>query len=162
MGQFKTADLCDENQDKKIQILSSNFKNYGGKKIFKGQVETIKLDKSNWGLIELLKTGNGKGKVLVVDVNEAFYGVIGDRLSLIAQQAKYEGFIVNGYVRDIFDTKRFDIVLFALGTCPLRNFDKTTSERGIDLFFGKVNFKENDYIYGDEDGIIVCSERLVP
>lgn len=160
MRQFKTADLCDTNQDKKIQVLSSNFKNYGGKKIFTGQIQTIKLEKSNWGLIDILKTKNGRGKVLIVDVEEAFYGVIGDRLSLFAQQAEFEGFIVNGYVRDTLETKKFNIALFALGTCPLRNFEKTESQTMIDLSFGNVNFKEGDYIYCDEDGVIISSNKL--
>lgn len=35
MRQYRTADLCDENQDKKIQVLSHKFKNYGGKKDLK-------------------------------------------------------------------------------------------------------------------------------
>ena len=55
-----TADLCDENQDKKIQVLSPNFKNYGGLKRFYGQIETIKLDKSNWRLLEMLRDENGE------------------------------------------------------------------------------------------------------
>lgn len=160
MRQFKTADLCDKNQDKKIQVLSSKFKNYGGKKIFTGQIQTIRLDKSNWGLIEVLKKEKGKGKVLIVDVEEAFYGVIGDRLSLFAEQAEYEAFIVNGYVRDIIETKKFNIALFALGTCPLRNFDKTESKRGLNLSFGNVDFKEDEYIYCDEDGIIISKDKL--
>ena len=40
---LKTADLCDENQDKNIQVLSSEFKAYGGLKGFFGQIITIKL-----------------------------------------------------------------------------------------------------------------------
>lgn len=160
MRQFTTADLCDDNQDKKIQVLSSNFKNYGGNKVFKGRIKTIQLNKSNWDLIDLLKNENGEGIILVVDVQEAFYGVIGDKLSLLAEKANYEGFIVNGYVRDIKETKKFNIALFALGTCPLRNFEKTESTRGIDLSFGNVNFKEDDYVYCDEDGIIICRDRL--
>ena len=50
-----TADLCDENQDKEIKVLPSKFKNYGGLKRFYGQIETIKLDKSNWRLLEMLR-----------------------------------------------------------------------------------------------------------
>ena len=28
--EFEVADLCDDNQDKPLQVLSSEFKNYGG------------------------------------------------------------------------------------------------------------------------------------
>ena len=45
---YKTADLCDENQNKKIQVLSPEFKNYGGLKGVYGQIITIKLNYSTF------------------------------------------------------------------------------------------------------------------
>ncbi len=161
MRQYRTADLCDENQDKKIQVLSHKFKNYGGKKRFKGRIKTIKIEKSNWAVIDILKNEPGKNKVLVIDVEEAPYGIVGDKLSTFAERNHYEAMIINGFVRDTMETKKFNIGLFALGTCPLRNFDKTPSQLGIDLYFGNVSFKEDDYIYCDEDGIIVSNEKLM-
>lgn len=161
MKRFAIADLCDDNRNKIIQVLSPNFKNYGGKQNFHGQIKTIKLNKSNFGLIDMLKKENGKGKVIVVDVDEAYYGVVGDKLSLMAEEAEYEALIINGYVRDVNETKKFNIALYALGTCPLRNFDKTDFKKGVDLNFGNVNFKENSYIYCDEDGIIISNEALI-
>lgn len=160
MNNFSTADLCDDNLEKNIQVLFPKFKNYGGKKIFRGKIKTIKLDKSNWGLIDLLKKESGKGKVLVVDAQEVFYGIIGDKLSFLAEKAGYEAIILNGYVRDIKETKKFNIGLFALGTCPKRCFDESESYAHIELSFANVTFRENDYIYCDEDGIIVCNEKL--
>ena len=59
---LKTADLCDENQDKNIQVLSSEFKAYGGLKGFFGQIITIKLNKSNWDLLSMLRDEEGKDK----------------------------------------------------------------------------------------------------
>lgn len=157
---YQTADLCDMNQDKKIQVLSPNFKSYGGRKGFQGRVITIKLDKSNWDLIDILKNEDGTGKVVVIDVDEAFYGVVGDKLSAFAQKNNFVAMIINGYVRDTRETVKFDIGLFALGTCPLRNFDKTKGTRDIELNFGGVTFKNDDYIYADEDGVIVSSIEL--
>ena len=163
MEKFATADLCDDNQDKNIQVLAPNFKNYGGKKVFSGQVKTLKLNKSNWGLIDILKDTktSGIGIVLVIDVDKADYGVVGDKLSLLAEKAGYEGMIINGYVRDTYETVNFNIGLIALGTCPLRNFEKTDSSKGIDLEFGSVNFTENSFVYCDNDGTIVCKEALI-
>ncbi|RXI45021.1 S-adenosylmethionine--2-demethylmenaquinone methyltransferase [Malaciobacter mytili] len=157
---FSTADLCDENKDKKIQVLSSEFKNYGGLEGFFGQIITIKLNKSNWDLLSMLRDEKGEDKIVVVDVNREFYGIVGDKLSLFAQNNKYKAIIINGYVRDIKETKKFPIGLIAIGTCPLRNFDKTIGEKGIELKFGGVTFNNGDYVYADEDGIILCSEKL--
>jgi regulator of ribonuclease activity A len=157
---FSTADLCDENQDKNIQVLSSEFKNYGGLDGFYGQITTIKLDKSNWDLLSMLRDEKGDEKIVVVDVDREFYGVVGDKLSLFAERNNYKAIIINGYVRDIKETKKFSIGLIALGTSPLRNFDKTIGERGIELKFGGITFNDGDYVYADEDGIIFCSEKL--
>lgn len=157
---FSTADLCDENQDKNIQVLSSEFKNYGGLEGFCGQIKTIKLNKSNWDLISMLKEEDSEKKIIIVDVSKEFYGVVGDKLSLIAKNNNYKAMIINGYVRDTKETKKFPIGLIALGTCPLRNFDKTVGERGIELKFGGVTFNDGDYVYADEDGIIFCDKKL--
>lgn len=157
---FSTADLCDENQNKNIQVLSSEFKNYGGLEGFFGQIVTIKLDKSNWDLLSMLRDENGAEKIVVVDVNREFYGVVGDKLSLFAERNNYKAIIINGYVRDIKETNKFKIGLIALGTCPLRNFEKTKGEKNIELKFGGVTFNSGDFLYADEDGIIICSQEL--
>lgn len=157
---FSTADLCDENQNKNIQVLSSEFKNYGGLEGFFGQIVTIKLDKSNWDLLSMLRDENGAEKIVVVDVDREFYGVVGDKLSLFAERNNYKAIIINGYVRDIKETNKFKIGLIALGTCPLRNFEKTKGEKNIELKFGGVTFNSGDFLYADEDGIIICSQEL--
>lgn len=158
---FDTADICDDNQDKKIQVLSSDYKNYGGKKKCQGRVVTIKLDKSNWRLLELLRDENGEGRVVVVENAKYFYGVVGDKLMAFAKENNWTGIILNGYVRDTAYTKDIDVALYAIGTCPLRNFEKTNSSRGVQLSFGGVTFNDGDYLYADNDGVIISSEKLI-
>ena len=75
---IQTADLCDDNRDKKIEVLSSKFTNYGGLRKFAGQIVTVKLDKSNWLLLEMLRDEDGKGRIVVVDNSQEFFGVVGD------------------------------------------------------------------------------------
>lgn len=158
---FEIADLCDDNQEKKIQVLNPEFKNYGGRIKCSGKIVTIKLDKSNWRLLEMLRDEDGEDKIVVVDNAQYFYGVVGDKLMAFAQKNKWQAIILNGYVRDTIHTKDIDVALYAIGTCPLRNFEKTHSSRGDQLSFGGVTFHENDYVYADSDGVIVCSEKLI-
>ena len=158
---IQTADLCDDNKDKKIQVLSAKFKNYGGLKKFSGQIVTVKLDKSNWLLLEMLRDENGEEKIVVVDNSQEFYGVVGDKLMAFAKNNNWAAIILNGYVRDTDETKNIDVGLFAIGTCPLRNFEKTDSARGIELNFEGVTFNDGDYIYADNDGIIITKTKLI-
>ena len=94
MKNIHTADLCDENQDKEIKVLPTKFINYGGLKRFYGQIETIKLDKSNWRLLEMLRDEDGEGKIIVIDNNESFFGVVGDKLMAFAKN--------NNWVKNYF------------------------------------------------------------
>jgi len=158
--EFEVADLCDDNQDKEIQVLSSDYKNYGGLKKCTGEIVTLKLDKSNWELLDILKNEDGEGRVIVVDNAKYFYGVVGDKLMAFAKENNWQAIIINGYVRDIAYTKDIGVALYAIGTCPLRSFEKTSSSRGMQLSFGGVTFHDGDYLYADSDGIIVSKEKL--
>ena len=158
---IQTADLCDDNKDKKIQVLSSNFRNFGGLRKFSGQIVTVKLDKSNWLLLEMLRDEDGKGRVIVVDNAQEFFGVVGDKLMAFALKNNWVAIILNGYVRDTDETKNIAVGLFAIGTCPLRNFDKTDSARDIQLNFEGVNINTGDYVYTDNDGVIFTKTELI-
>jgi len=158
--EFDVADICDDNQDKAIQVLSSDYTNYGGLKKCSGKIVTIKLDKSNWELLDILKNEDGKGRIVVVDNAKYFYGVVGDKLMAFAKNNNWKAIILNGYVRDVAYTKDIDVALYAIGTCPLRNFEKTSSTRGVQLSFGGVTFHDGDYLYADHDGIITTKEKL--
>ncbi|MDC0933673.1 ribonuclease E activity regulator RraA [Arcobacteraceae bacterium] len=161
MYNISTADLCDENQDKEIQVLPSNFKNFGALKRFYGQIETVKLDKSNWRLLEMLRDRNGEGKILVVDNAKEYFGVVGDKLMAFALSNNWQAIILNGYVRDTDETKNINVGLFAIGRCPLRNFEKNESSHGCELHFDGLSFNQGDYLYADNDGVIISKEKLL-
>jgi regulator of ribonuclease activity A len=109
----------------------------------------------------MLRDENGEEKIVVVDNSQEFYGVVGDKLMAFAKNNNWKAIILNGYVRDTDETKNIDVGLFAIGTCPLRNFEKTDSARGIELNFEGVTFNDGDYIYADNDGIIITKTKLI-
>jgi regulator of ribonuclease activity A len=158
---IQIADLCDDNRDKKIEVLSSKFINYGALKFFHGQIVTIKLEKSNWLLLETLRDEEGNGRILVVDNCEEFFGVVGDKLMGFAKKNNWKAIILNGYVRDTDATKHIEVGLLAIGTCPLRNFEITNSQRDIKLNFAGVTFNTGDYVYADNDGVIISKDSLL-
>ncbi len=156
---FNTADLCDRYRDK-VQVLKNSFFSYGGNEKILGQIVTIKLDEDNSDLITLLKE-EGKDKIVVVDVNASYCAVVGDTLMGYAHKHNWAGIIVNGYVRDIDETKKIEVGLWALGTCPMKSAKKSPSLKGCKLNFGGVIFEEGDYLYSDHDGIIVMKENIL-
>lgn len=78
-----------------------------------------------------------------------------------AKKNNWKAIILNGYVRDTDETKNIEVGLFAIGTCPLRNFEQTESSKNIELNFGGVTFNSGDYIYADNDGVIISKEKLI-
>jgi len=158
--EFATADLCDKYKDK-VEVLQINLNSYGGVSSFSGEIVTIKLDKNNHDLVKMLRDEQGDGRVVVVDVNQALYAVVGDNLMGFAQKNGWAGIVINGFVRDTKITKTIPIGLMAIGTIPRKSFENNPSQRGVELNFGGVNFRNGDYLYADEDGIIVSNSILI-
>jgi regulator of ribonuclease activity A len=156
---FDTADICDEFHDD-VQVLAPHFNSYGGRDHCCGEIVTIKLDEDNTDLITLLKT-DGKGKVAVVDVGGDYVAVVGDKLMGFAKENNWEGIIVNGYVRDIKNTCKIDVALFALGTCPKKSRKEAKGECDVELSFGDITCKSGQFLYADDHGIIVAENNLL-
>jgi regulator of ribonuclease activity A len=159
MDDFFTADICDQYPDK-AYVLDNEFKNYGAKKKIFGEVITIKLDRNNSDLVKLLRDEDGTGKVVVVDVENEYFAVVGDNLMNFAQKNNYEGIIVNGFIRDTVQIKDIPVALFARGTCSRKYIPQTKGEKGIEISFCGVTFNTGNYIYADEDGIILTKEKI--
>jgi regulator of ribonuclease activity A len=159
MTTLVTADICDEHRDE-AQVLSHDYKSYGGVETCCGPIATIKLDEENSDLITMLKE-SGDGRVAVVDVDRAFYAVVGENLMRLAQSNGWAGIVVNGYVRDTKITRDIPVGLWALGTCSRKSHQHKLAQRDIELNFGGVAFKNGEYLLGDHDGIIVISKDLL-
>ncbi|MEA3373401.1 MAG: ribonuclease E activity regulator RraA [Campylobacterota bacterium] len=156
---FFTADICDEHREK-VQVLTPEYKSYGGAEKCYGPVATLKLNDENTDLITMLKEP-GNGRIAVVDVNTAYYAVVGENLMKFARDNNWAGIIINGYVRDTHITSTIPVGLWALGTCPRKSHDKKPGERDIELSFGNVTFRNGDYLLADGDGIITVSKELL-
>jgi regulator of ribonuclease activity A len=78
-----------------------------------------------------------------------------------ATDSKFEGIIVNGYVRDTLITKDFDTGLLAKGTCPRKYSPQQDGEIGVTINIDGVDIENGDYIYVDTDGIVVAKEKIV-
>ncbi len=156
---FFTADICDEHRDD-IQVLSHDYKEYGGVEKVQGTIATIKLNEENSDLITMLKE-DGKGRIAVVDVDKAFYAVVGENLMRFALENNWKGILINGFVRDTKITKTIPVGLWALGTCARKSHNKQRGQRDIELEFGGVLFRSGDHLLADEDGIIVTHKYVL-
>ena len=158
MQKFHTADLCDAHHEA-VQVAKPGLHAFGGAIACFGPVTTITLDEDNTDLITLLKS-EGHGRIAVVDAKGAYCAIVGDTLMGFAFKNNWAGIVVNGYVRDIVNTRNISVGLWALGTCPMKSRKKAPSVRAEAVTFAGVTFHEGDYLYADSDGIVVSAEKL--
>ncbi|HMV14831.1 MAG: ribonuclease E activity regulator RraA [Chitinophagales bacterium] len=158
---FSTADLYDANEGK-VHVAMSIFQNYGLKKQFHGQIYTIKCFEDNTPVGETLRNENGKGKVLVIDGGASLRcALVGDLIAAAAIKNEWEGIIVNGCIRDSAVINTMQIGIKALNTNPTKSVKKYPGLKNIIVDFAHVIFHPNQFIYCDEDGILISKNALL-
>ncbi|MFC3901691.1 regulator of ribonuclease activity A [Acinetobacter marinus] len=163
---FVTCDLLDDNEDKDLQVVSPSidgkfFRSFGARKTFGGQVVTVKCFEDNSRVKELLAT-DGTGKVLVVDGGASMRcALMGDMIAESAVKNHWNGVIIYGCVRDVDAIATLDLGVQALACIPQKSTRKGVGETGLTLAFGGVSIAQDDYIYADNNGIVVAKEALI-
>ena len=163
---FVTCDLLDDNEDKDLQVVSPSidgkfFRSFGARKTFGGQVVTVKCYEDNSRVKELLAT-DGTGKVLVVDGGASMRcALMGDMIAESAVKNHWNGVIIYGCVRDVDAIATLDLGVHALASIPQKSTRKGVGETGLTLSFGGVTIAQDDYIYADNNGIVIAKEALV-
>ena len=163
---FVTCDLLDYHPDKEIQTLIPSldgrfFQSYGARKSFGGQIVTVKCFEDNSRVKELLAT-DGTGKVLVVDGGASMRcALMGDMIAASAVKNHWNGVVIYGCVRDVDALAELDLGIHALAAIPQKSNRKGIGEVDLPLYFGSVTFNAGDFIYADNNGIVVAKEKLV-
>ncbi len=158
--ELKTTDLCDAHIEKLQVAEPIGFKDYGGRKIFNGKIVTLKCFEAN-PLVRKTLEQNGEGKVLVVDGGASMRcAMLGDMLGDLAVKNKWNGIIIYGCVRDSADLAKLDVGVKALNTHPMKSARTMEGQENITVRFAGVNFNPNEFVYCDEDGIVVSKEEL--
>jgi regulator of ribonuclease activity A len=154
-----TADLCDNFSDE-LQIAQPLFQAYGGAPSFHGPAATVKVLEDN-SLVREAFESPGLGRVLVVDgAGSLRCALVGDMLAKLAIDNGWAGAIVNAPIRDSKVIGQMPIGFRALGTCPLKSVKLGAGEKELPVKFAGVSIKPGDWVYADEDGIVIASREL--
>ncbi len=73
----------------------------------------------------------------------------------------WAGVVINGCIRDSVDVAAMDIGIRAIATNPLRSLKEGRGEVDIDLQFLGATFTPGEYLYSDEDGILLSANPLL-
>lgn len=157
--QFATADLYDSFETR-CSSCSTQFKQYGGRRTFSGQIRTVKTLDDNVLVRRMLETPTA-GDVLVVD-GSSYLGaaLLGDMMASLGVKNGWSGVVILGAVRDVSALAQMHFGVKALGSNPKRSAKKGAGQTDLPLRFGDVTFTPGHWIYSDDDGILVSSEKL--
>ncbi|WP_066804970.1 ribonuclease E activity regulator RraA [Moraxella oblonga] len=166
MADFVTCDLLDDNEDKVIYVLppiidGQAWRQYGGVSTFGGQAVTVKCFEDNSRVKELLAT-DGTGKILVVDGGASMRcALMGDMIAKSAVENGWVGVIISGCVRDVDEIAKMTLGVLALASIPKKSVRKGVGETGLPISIGGVTICDGDFVYVDNNGVIVSKEKLV-
>lgn len=154
-----TADLCDAFGDI-VRVVDPVFRDYGGVSRFAGPIETLRVFEDNALVAETLGMA-GQGRVLVVDGGGSLRtALVGGRLAGLAHANGWAGLVVNGCVRDSVEIREIPLGVRALNSAPMRSAKSGKGERGGKVDFAGVTFSPGQYLYADEDGMVVADRSL--
>jgi len=154
-----TADICDAYADR-VQVCEPLFQAYGGITAMHGGVSTVRCFEDNSRVKDAVESP-GQGRILIVDGGGSRrHALFGGNLGKAAVRNGWAGVIIYGCIRDSAELGGMKLALRALGTMPLRSEKRGEGERDMPVRFAGVTFRPGDYVYADEDGIVVAREQL--
>ncbi len=169
---FATCDLCDAHKHDLsgvFRVLPPVFKDYGQVRKFSGPVVTVKCFEDNT-LVKAavdspgtLDTPQGPvGKVLVVDGGASLRrALLGGNLGAAAARNGWAGVVIDGCVRDTAELAGQAVGIRALAAMPLPTEKRNQGQTDVAVHIQGVWVHPGDWLYADEDGIVVSAQPLV-
>jgi regulator of ribonuclease activity A len=136
------------------------FRQFGRVLRFSGPIRTLKTFRDN-ALVKATLSEPGSGSVLVIDGGASLESaLVGDLIAGLALRNGWAGLVVWGAVRDSVSLAELDLGIKALGTNPRRSGKNSVGQLDGPVEFGGVVFRRGDWLYSDEDGIVVSDRQL--
>jgi regulator of ribonuclease activity A len=153
----RTADVVDTLRDAAHIFDPGHLKSYGGLTAFGGPVETVRAPEDNVLLRKTLSE-TGQGRILVVDgLGSRRVALLGGDIASMAARNGWSGCIINGCVRDVNELANIRLGVFAIAACPRKSLKEGSGSCGQTIRLLGVTVAPGNYLYADEDGIVVCS-----
>jgi regulator of ribonuclease activity A len=163
MISFSTCDFCDANETDHsgaFRVLPPVFQSFGAEKPFFGSIHTLRCPEDNSRVREAVNSP-GLGRVLVIDGGASLRrALVGGNLAVAAAKNGWAGIVVDGCVRDVTELRESGIAIRALRLMPLRTEKRGEGQAGEVVSIHGVAVREGDWLYADEDGIVVANRAL--
>lgn len=155
---FATCDLCDLHKGDTsgdFRVLPPVFSSFGGLRKFSGPVVTVKCFEDNTPVKAAVESP-GEGRVLVVDGGASLRrALLGGNLGAAAAKNGWAGVVIDGCVRDVAELALCQTGIRALASMPLPTERRQAGLTGVAVQIQGVWVRPGDWLYADEDGMVV-------
>jgi len=156
---YRTTDLCDDHGNQ-ARVVEEQFHDFGGKVAFYGKVSTLQAYEDNSKVREALAEP-GDGRVLVVDAGGSLRrAMLGDQIAESAVRNGWAGVLIFGCIRDSDAIAALALGVKAIGTCPRKTEKLGQGLRNVTVRIGGTDISPGDWLYADEDGVVVSAMPL--
>jgi len=171
-GNFATCDLCDAHKNDStghFRVLPPVFKDFGQVRKFFGPVVTVKCFEDNT-LVKAAVDSQGYvdtpagrvGRVLVVDGGASLRrALLGGNLGAAAARNGWAGVVIDGCVRDTAELAGHAVGIRALAAMPLPTEKRNEGQSDVAIQVQGVWVRPGDWLYADEDGIVLGAKPLL-
>jgi len=96
-----------------------------------------------------------------VDAGGSFdVAVMGDNVATLGIENGWQGIIINGCIRDSVELGTMDFGVKALGNVPAKSIKVGRGSVDVTLTFGAVLFEVGQWVYCDQDGILLADDAI--
>lgn len=122
-----------------------------------GPAFTVKCEPGDHLMLHAAIYRASPGDIIVVEADDEF-AVAGGNVCAIAQSRGIKGFVIDGVIRDIAETRENKFPVFARGVVPKPGAKKCISPLNEQVNCGGVVVNAGDIIVADEEGIAVIPQ----
>lgn len=163
MAHIATCDLCDAHKNDAsgaVRVLPPVFRDFGALRRFSGPVSTVKCFEDNTQ-VKVAVDSPGEGRVLVVDGGASLRrALLGGNLGAAAARNGWAGVVIDGCVRDLAELAACQIGIRALAPMPLPTEKRNEGQRDVAVQIQGVWVRPGDWLYADEEGMLVSDRPL--
>src|SRR5256886_3091296 len=95
------------------------------------------------------------GSVIVCAAGDSNWAMAGGNVCAYAQQRSIAGFVVDGVIRDLAETRKNRFPVFGRGVIPIPGVRTTAGLIDVPVVCGGVTVAPGDVVIADEEGIVV-------
>ena len=137
----------------------NNIKPINNKKVW-GSVFTAETTSDDWGTSAIAIDEADPGDVIVFKVDDTDKAIWGELASISAQKKGIKATVIYGSARDRDALLYMDYPVFASDYCPNAGSALGLGNVRIPLEIKNVKINLGDFLFGDENGVIVIPKQL--